>query len=323
MHPVRVVRTVWPRGPQGSASASASPMRSASTPRRAVSVRSSPGGSLTSTPRRTQADGSKRGATGLKQLVPVLLLVGLALYGMWFLRAATEASPSRTAVREDNLPIETLDPVTAGADRADAAESTAAPTVTKQLREAAEAAEAAAVQTTGVLPVGTKCEANFNPAAAMPRQKRVASFTGAQFVDVRSRDSTSEHRAGSIESKTMTLTAWVRLDAADGETMSIQTIAASKASGCEGNMAHYGVSMFVNGWNTNSGQLFISWGNRESGCEELSTADRVITEGQWTFVVQPAQTRWQKSMHCPLSCSRAASALGSTRSCLWHGSVAS
>ena len=62
------------------------------------------------------------------------------------------------------------------------------------------------------------------------------------------------------------------------------TVLASKASGCDVDAKHYGLSLFVNAWNTNSGQLFLSWGNAKSGCEELATAPRMVAPGKWAFV---------------------------------------
>ena len=44
-----------------------------------------------------------------------------------------------------------------------------------------------------------------------------------------------------------------------------QPPAARQASGCDANDDHHGVALFVNEWNTNSGQLYLSWGNARSG----------------------------------------------------------
>jgi len=132
-----------------------------------------------------------------------------------------------------------------------------------------------------------QCEAGYDPEAdgVRPRQKLVGSFSGSQFIELRKAEGMFQGSSPSLESGTVTITAWVSVDAPDsGQPGSIQTIAASKASGCEANTAHNGISLFVNAWNTNSGQLFVSWGNRDSGCEELASEGRVIRDGQWAFV---------------------------------------
>ena len=57
----------------------------------------------------------------------------------------------------------------------------------------------------------------------------------------------------------MGVSAWVLWDAPQGgEVSSMQTLVASKASGCDANEEHYGLSLFVNEWNTNSGPLYLS-----------------------------------------------------------------
>ena len=50
------------------------------------------------------------------------------------------------------------------------------------------------------------------------------------------------------------------------------------------NQEHYGVALFVNEWNTNSGQLYLSWGNALSGCEELSTPPNSLPPDTWAYV---------------------------------------
>ena len=90
-----------------------------------------------------------------------------------------------------------------------------------------------------------------------------------------------------LNSRELSVSAWVRLAPSDfyvGESASIQTIVATKASGCEPDAAHQGISLFVNAWNTDSGQLFLSWGNSKSGCEELATARHLVEPSKWAFV---------------------------------------
>ena len=84
------------------------------------------------------------------------------------------------------------------------------------------------------------------------------SFQGSQRLVLRA----SESAALQLSRGPLTLSSWVYLpESVSGELESIQTVIASKESGCEANEAHRGVALFINAWNTNSRQLFLSWGN--------------------------------------------------------------
>ena len=66
------------------------------------------------------------------------------------------------------------------------------------------------------------------------------------------------------------MSAWVRAEEpAAGKIMSMHTIVANKYSGCETDEEHGGFALFINEWNTNSEQLYASWGNKRSGCAAL------------------------------------------------------
>jgi len=92
---------------------------------------------------------------------------------------------------------------------------------------------------------------------------------------------------------------WVQLalPSNPNEVRSIQTLISSKASGCEVDGSHNGIALFANAWNTNSGQLFLSWGNSHSGCEELATREQVLTPGRWHFVAATRDTAGHAALY--------------------------
>ena len=100
---------------------------------------------------------------------------------------------------------------------------------------------------------------------------------------------------GGLDGPELSLSGWVfLLPPAPGEVASIQTIASSKASGCAADDSHHGVALFANEWGTNSEQLYASWGNSVSGCEELAAPIGSLPPGRWTFVAatfSPAAVR--------------------------------
>ncbi|KAL1527655.1 hypothetical protein AB1Y20_009041 [Prymnesium parvum] len=219
-----------------------------------------------STRLRGSTDSSKRAASGLRQLLPVLLLAAIALYGIFFLRAATDTPTLRAGVAVAHAEAET---------------------------QPSRALEPPSDVPLASVPALTPRESTANPHAdppqanrrcegrTTPEQKYVGSFSGTDGVEL-------QRAAGAsapIESGEMTISAWVRIDPHEGvEAQSIQTVAATKASGCTTDAQHHGVALFVNAWGTNSGQLFLSWGNHQSGCEELSSNERVVRETEWAFV---------------------------------------
>jgi len=88
-----------------------------------------------------------------------------------------------------------------------------------------------------------------------------------------------------LEQQELTVSAWVFVEPPTStEVMSIHTIISNKESGCEADSGHYGFAIFVNEWNTNSEQLYLSWGNEISGCEELATEPHTLKPGKWTHI---------------------------------------
>lgn len=218
-----------------------------------------------------------------------MLLALFALYGIWFFRAATNDTTNERSVprvkadgtkSSDAPPVKSLVAHQAHGDLdAKPQQNVAAAPVVAP--ESAKSSAASAV-TKGNTAANDRSEADSGCSlskVATLTQERVGSFNGEQWLSLKLPREL-------VEPSPMTLTAWVLLQEAPptGEVMSIQTIAASKHSGCQPDEWHNGIALFVNAWNTDSGQLYLSWGNRLSGCEELSSAGRVIEPGSWAFV---------------------------------------
>ena len=225
--------------------------------------------------------GIKQRAPPIRRMLPVMLLAMLSLYGIWFFRAATEnRDPAVPGVRSDEEGPRIVAQAAAVEEGARIVAKAAAVSPPRPPAPQALSAGTAATAASAHLPVTAAGSPDCSlSASSSPTQARVASFNGEQWMDVKMGAESIETAAA------LTITAWVLLDTPPfGEPASIQTIVASKHSGCDANTLHHGISLFANAWNTNSGQLFVSWGNRRSGCEELSSSGRVLEPRKWAFV---------------------------------------
>ena len=216
-----------------------------------------------------------------QRILPVLLLAGFSLYGLWFVPTAwsVRSSSTRPAAAVQS-PSDVVAPERPGAaanpaDVAAPAESAenAVHTVS-QTPVAAQLAEERAPPTRVLPEAPSECDGT----RTKPASAHVGSFNGVQWLELLPKEA-------ELESKEMSVSAWVKWDGPEsGEVASMQTLVASKASGCDANEEHYGLALFVNEWNTNSGQLYLSWGNAQSGCEELASAPNSLPPDTWAHV---------------------------------------
>mmetsp|Transcript_30541 Transcript_30541/g.71008 ORF Transcript_30541/g.71008 Transcript_30541/m.71008 type:complete len:935 (-) Transcript_30541:267-3071(-) len=245
----------------------------------------------------------------VRRMLPVLLVGVFCLYGVWFTNAAAQhsadLSPAASPPDAREPPVLTANleaqsttsavgvvrsEATGGAAAVNAAASalsipeggqrtTAATRIGGTLEEPPAAVGTAA--SAGVAaPMGaaaSSCDTGMAPAPA-GGAAYVGDFSGASHLSV--------NPLADIERESMSVSAWVHLDkpSSSGEIMSIQTIVANKHSGCGVDADHHGFSVFINEWNTNAEQLYVSWGNDESGCEELATDRGSAPAGKWLFV---------------------------------------
>ena len=263
-------------------------------------------------------------------IIPLLFLGALSLYGGWFLSHAQTAASS---LRERTSTPQSVEAEALPADRPPASVLPQGDSVNR-LAAATPIEAATAASSSG----GASC-------AQPPSQTLALGFRSRQWLEL-----TAAEEAH-LDSGSLTVSAWVRLappdDTGTGEPASIQTIVATKASGCDVNSKHHGFSLFVNAWNTENGQVrrqpphasahcrftllllpffmgacgestrtasppappcllwrysalpsyyplaqvFFSWGNSRSGCEELATEKGLVRSGRWAFIAASVDER--------------------------------
>ena len=84
-----------------------------------------------------------------------------------------------------------------------------------------------------------------------------------------------------LDDDNILIAAWIYLD--DNNVNNMRTIFSNKAAGCEHNTEQFGISMFVNAWETNDMKLYVEYGNSNSGCHKLQS-EFVLSSRQWYHV---------------------------------------
>ena len=77
--------------------------------------------------------------------------------------------------------------------------------------------------------------------------------------------------------------AWVYLDDTRQDN-DMRTIFTNKKSGCENENEQYGLSMYVNAWQTNDHRLYVEYGGLESGCHKLDSGTVELHPKHWYHV---------------------------------------
>ena len=226
---------------------------------------------------------AKKGGVSLTRILPIVLLAGFSLYGLWFVPAAWSVKASN---EQRSVAARRTDEVAAPADAAPAAVATAtagtaaaAPQQQQQQQQPPQQQAPAAAQQPAAKVTPASAASECSAASAQPPGPYVGGFNGVQYAEFVA-------EGADLERREMSISAWVRWEGGEaaGDVASMQTIVASKASGCEANSEHEGLAVFINEWNTDSAQLYLSWGNRRSGCEELSTARNSVPPDTWVFI---------------------------------------
>ena len=211
----------------------------------------------------------KARGVGFRRQVPLLLLALLSLYGAWFLYTAQSAGKQHMATRA-------IDPGKY-TDEEDAQQPPAA-SVVDAARPLVDDPDVALC--------------NQSAARGPPKGMHALGFGEEQYLEL------TPSAEAQLDVGALTISAWVKLPKPEGTTVaSIRTVAASKASGCDAKSEQYGLALFVNAWNTDSGQLFLSWGNDRSGCEELATRQGAIPTDTWTFVAATISAEGEAALY--------------------------
>ena len=78
--------------------------------------------------------------------------------------------------------------------------------------------------------------------------------------------------------------AWVYLDESPSNDNDMRTIFTNKRSGCENLSDQYGLSMYVNAWQTSDHRLYVEYGGLESGCHKLDSGTVELHPEHWYHV---------------------------------------
>lgn len=78
--------------------------------------------------------------------------------------------------------------------------------------------------------------------------------------------------------------AWVYLDKSETNDNNMRTIFTNKKSGCTNLKDQYGLSMYVNAWETSNHLLYVEYGGLKSGCHKLDSNGVQLHPEQWYHV---------------------------------------
>lgn len=87
-----------------------------------------------------------------------------------------------------------------------------------------------------------------------------------------------------LDSSDIIIGAWVYLDDMVGQEFDMRTIFTNKKSGCENKPDQYGISMYVNGWQTNDHKLYVEYGGTVSGCHKIDSNGIQLHHEHWYHV---------------------------------------
>jgi flagellar motor protein MotB len=87
-----------------------------------------------------------------------------------------------------------------------------------------------------------------------------------------------------LDHQDLLISTWVYLDDTESNDNDMRTIFSNKEPGCEAHPEQYGISMFINAWQTNDHRLYVEYGGTESGCNKLDSANVLIDPLTWYHV---------------------------------------
>jgi Glycosyl hydrolase family 47/Concanavalin A-like lectin/glucanases superfamily len=88
----------------------------------------------------------------------------------------------------------------------------------------------------------------------------------------------------SLDDPNILVGAWVYLDKSETNDNNMRTIFTNKKSGCTNLKDQYGLSMYVNAWETSNHMLYVEYGGLESGCHKLDSNGVQLHPEQWYHV---------------------------------------
>lgn len=87
-----------------------------------------------------------------------------------------------------------------------------------------------------------------------------------------------------LDSQTIFISAWIYMSELDKSSMSyndMRTIVTNKKSGCGTSEEQYGLSLYVNGWQTSDMKLYLEYGGKNSGCYKIDSGLTVLQQSKW------------------------------------------
>ena len=89
--------------------------------------------------------------------------------------------------------------------------------------------------------------------------------------------------SSSLDSNSILVGAWVHLDDTTA-SHSMRTIFSNKQAGCGADRDRYGISMYINEWETSNQILYVEYGSTKSGCEKINSGTVKVLPNRWYHV---------------------------------------
>jgi mannosyl-oligosaccharide alpha-1,2-mannosidase len=87
-----------------------------------------------------------------------------------------------------------------------------------------------------------------------------------------------------LDSSDILIAAWIYLDDASMLDNDMRTVFSNKMPGCGIGSGNYGLSLFVNAWQTNDHKLYVEYGGKSSGCHKVDSGSVLLEPKRWYHV---------------------------------------
>lgn len=88
-----------------------------------------------------------------------------------------------------------------------------------------------------------------------------------------------------LDYESILISTWIHLDADQMKDTDMRTIFSNKHPGCESSEKQHGISLYINGWQSNNHKLYLEFGGSSSGCHKVDSEDFKFNLNQWYHVV--------------------------------------
>jgi hypothetical protein len=87
-----------------------------------------------------------------------------------------------------------------------------------------------------------------------------------------------------LDNSDILIAAWIYLDDTAVNDNDMRTVFSNKLPGCGTTQGNYGLSVFVNAWQSNDHKLYIEYGGQTSGCHKVDSGSVQIQHSRWYHV---------------------------------------